>query len=116
VVRASDVCARVGGDEFAVAMPETTIERAGEVADRLRAAISQASLSSKSSESVAVSIGVASWRPGQDWQAVYQVADGDLYEDKRRRKADRRPNGSETERPAIRLLGRGGGRRRVAGG
>ena len=116
VVRASDVCARVGGDEFAVAMPETTIERAREVAGRLRASIKQASLSSKSSEPVAVSIGVASWRPGQDWQAVYQVADGDLYEDKRRRKAERRSNDSETERPAIRLLGRAGGRRRVAGG
>jgi diguanylate cyclase (GGDEF)-like protein len=116
VVRASDVCARVGGDEFAVAMPETTIERAAEVASRMRAAIRQASLSSKSSEPVAVSIGVAAWRPGQDWQAVYQVADGDLYEDKRRRKTDGRAAETEHERPAIRPLGRAGGRRRVAGG
>jgi len=116
VVRASDVCARVGGDEFAVAMPETTIERAAEVASRMRAAIRQASLSSKSSEPVAVSIGVAAWRPGQDWQAVYQVADGDLYEDKRRRKTDGRATETDHERPAIRLLGRAGGRRRVAGG
>src|SRR6266699_6140712 len=91
VVRASDVCARVGGDEFAVAMPETAIERAGEVANRLREAIRQASLSARSPEPVAVSIGVAAWRPGQDWQAVYSVADADLYEDKRRRKADRQP-------------------------
>ena len=111
VVRASDVCARVGGDEFAVAMPETTIERARDVAIRLRAAISQASLSSKSPEPIAVSIGVAAWRPGQDWQAVYQVADRDLYEDKRRHEADRHE--TEPERP--RLLGRSG-RRRVAGG
>ncbi|MDQ2944241.1 MAG: GGDEF domain-containing protein [Candidatus Dormibacteraeota bacterium] len=112
VVRASDVGARAGGDEFAVAMPETTIERARDVATRLRSAIRHVSLSSKSPEPVEVSIGVAAWRPGQDWQAVYQVADGDLYEDKRRRKADR---WTETERPTIRLLGRGGGRRRVAG-
>src|ERR1700716_2131838 len=39
VVRASDVCARIGGDEFAVSMPETNIERAREVAIRLRNAI-----------------------------------------------------------------------------
>jgi diguanylate cyclase (GGDEF)-like protein len=116
VVRASDVCARVGGDEFAVAMPETTIERAREVANRLRTSIRQASLSSKSPEPASVSIGVAAWRPGQDWQAVYQTADGDLYEDKRRRKTDRSSVETEQERPAIRLLGRTGARRRVAGG
>jgi diguanylate cyclase (GGDEF)-like protein len=114
VVRASDVCARIGGDEFAVAMPETNIERAREVAVRLRAAIHQMSLSSKSPDRVEVSAGVAAWKPGQDWQVVYQGADADLYEDKRRHKAVRRAAEPE-ERPAIRLLGRGG-RRRVAGG
>jgi diguanylate cyclase (GGDEF)-like protein len=114
VVRASDVCARIGGDEFAVAMPETNIERAREVAVRLRAAIHQMSLSSKSPDRVEVSAGVAAWGPGQDWQTVYQGADAALYEDKRRHKAVRRAVEPE-ERPAIRLLGRGG-RRRVAGG
>jgi diguanylate cyclase (GGDEF)-like protein len=113
VVRASDVCARIGGDEFAVAMPETAIERAREVAARLRIAIHQTSLSAKSPERVEVSAGVAAWRPGQDWQAVYQLADADLYEDKRSRKSFRRAAEPE-ERPAIRLLGRSG-RRRVAG-
>jgi diguanylate cyclase (GGDEF)-like protein len=115
VVRASDVCARIGGDEFAVAMPETAIERAREVATRLRNAIRQVGLSAKSPEQVEVSVGVGAWRPGQDWQAVYQVADADLYEDKRRRKTARRWGAPEQEHPAIRLLGRGGGRRKVAG-
>src|SRR6266851_8521151 len=58
VVRASDVCARVGGDEFAVAMPETDLERAREVATRLRAAVEQMSLSSRSMEPVEVSVGL----------------------------------------------------------
>jgi diguanylate cyclase (GGDEF)-like protein len=115
VVRASDVCARVGGDEFAVTMPETSIERARDVTARLRTAIRQVGLSAKSPDPVAVSIGVAAWRPGQDWQAVYQVADADLYEDKRRHKAARHWVEPQPERPAIRLLGRGG-RRKVAGG
>jgi diguanylate cyclase (GGDEF)-like protein len=115
VVRASDLCARVGGDEFAVAMPETSIERAREVAARLRIAIRQVGLSSKSPDQVVVSLGVAAWRPGQDWQSVYQVADDDLYEDKRRHKAARRWTEPQPERPAIRLLGRSG-RRKVAGG
>src|ERR1700687_5913474 len=86
VVRASDVCARVGGDEFAVAMPETTIERAREVSARLRSAIRQTSFSSKSPEPVEVSVGVAAWRPGRGWQAVDQVADAALYAGKRRHK------------------------------
>src|SRR5229473_3784030 len=115
VVRASDVCARVGGDEFAVVMPETSIERARDVAARLRTAIRHVGLSAKSPDQVAVSIGVAAWRPGQDWQAVFQVADADLYQDKGRHKAARRWVEPEPERPEIRLLGRGA-RRRVAGG
>ncbi|HEY1420059.1 MAG TPA: sensor domain-containing diguanylate cyclase [Candidatus Dormibacteraeota bacterium] len=112
VVRASDVCARVGGDEFAVAMPETEVDRAREVAVRLRRAVQHVGLSAKSPEAVEVSIGIAAWRPGQDWQTVYQEADNDLYEDKRRRKTVRRWN--DEDRPAIRLLGRTG-RRKVSG-
>src|SRR5467141_2582360 len=113
VVRASDVCARVGGDEFAVAMPETTIERAREVANRLRAAIREGSLSAKSPEPVEVSIGLASWRPGLDWQGVYEAADSDLYEDKRRHKEARLPADQQRRSPSLRVLGRASGRRRV---
>jgi len=94
---------------------ETSIERAREVAARLRSAIKHVGLSSKVPGQVAVSAGAAAWRPGQDWQAVYQVADADLYEDKRRNKAMRRWAEAEPERPTIRLLGRGSGRRKVVG-
>jgi len=114
VVRASDVCARVGGDEFAVAMPETDIDRAHDVVSRLRRAIQHVALSVKTPEQVEVSVGIASWRSGQDWQVAYQAADADLYEDKRRRKTMRRWR--QEDRPAtIRLLGRAGSRRKVSG-
>jgi len=53
--------------------------------------------------------GIAAWGAGQDWQAVYQSADIDLYEDKRRRRTVRRSY--EQARPAIKLLGRTGRRR-----
>jgi diguanylate cyclase (GGDEF)-like protein len=114
VVRSSDICARLGGDEFGVAMPETDLERAREVATRFRSAVTEASLSAKSPQPVRVSIGVAAWRLGQDWQATYQVADLDLYEDKRRQKEARRW-AAEQPAPAIRLLGRTAGKPRVAG-
>ena len=114
VVRASDLCARIGGDEFAVAMPETDLDRGREVGARLVAAVREMSLGAKSTDAVGVSIGIAAWRPGQDWQTVYQNADLDLYENKRSRKAARRD--LVTERAPFRLLQRGGGvRRRVAG-
>ena len=113
VVRASDVCARVGGDEFAVAMPETDLNRARDVATRLRRAVEHATLSMRAQEHVEVSVGIAQWSRGQDWQAVYRAADEDLYADKRRRKTVRGWR-QEDETPKIRLLGRSG-RRRVSG-
>jgi diguanylate cyclase (GGDEF)-like protein len=115
VVRASDLCARIGGDEFAVAMPETDIERGREVAVRLKAAVREMSLGAKSIEPVEVSVGLSEWQRAQDWPAVYQNADLDLYEDKKRRKLARRSD-RVGERMPIRLFPRAGGvRRRVAG-
>jgi diguanylate cyclase (GGDEF)-like protein len=113
VVRASDLCARVGGDEFAVAMPETDLDRARDVASRLRRSVDHAVLGMRAPDHVEVSIGIAAWKPGQDWQAIYKAADTDLYLDKRRRKTVRRWR-QEDQTPTIRLLGRAG-RRRVSG-
>jgi predicted signal transduction protein with EAL and GGDEF domain len=110
-----DLCARVGGDEFAVAMPETEIDRAREVATRLRRAVDQAGLGMPVPEQVEVSVGIAAWSQGQDWQTTYQASDRDLYEDKRRRKTARRWHQEDRPAPAIRILGRGTGRRRVSG-
>jgi diguanylate cyclase (GGDEF)-like protein len=113
VVRTSDICARLGGDEFGVAMPETDLGHAHDVASRLRAAVVEASLAARTPEPIEVSVGLTNWRPGQDWQAAYEVVDGMLYEDKRRRKAQR---SDAHERPVapIRMLGRTG-RRRLTG-
>jgi GGDEF domain-containing protein len=65
-------------------------------------------------EHVEVSVGIAAWRQGQDWQAVYEAADADLYEDKRRRKTVRRWRQEDQQPAQIRLLGRAG-RRGVSG-
>jgi diguanylate cyclase (GGDEF)-like protein len=114
VVRASDVCGRLGGDEFGVAMPETDLHRAREVARRLRTAIQEMNLAARSTDSVEVSIGLGSWRTGMDWQAVVNLADRELYEDKRHRKELKRWRVGERNSPTIRLGG-AAGKRRAAG-
>ncbi len=113
VVRTSDMAGRLGGDEFGVSMPETDLHRAREVARRLQSAIRSMNLGARTPYTVEVSVGLAAWRQGMDWQALYQVADRELYEDKRHHKEVRRWAGPE-KRPAIRLSG-GSGRRRIVG-
>jgi diguanylate cyclase (GGDEF)-like protein len=112
VVRATDVCARVGGDEFAVAMPETELGRMREVAQRLRSAVQQMNFAAKSTMVVEVNVGFAAWRPGQDWKATYKAANTDLFEDKRRRKT--LPRGEDEPPAPTRLLERTGRRRSSA--
>jgi len=69
----------------------------------------------KSAEGVEVSIGLSAWRPGQDWQGVYQSADMDLYEDKKRRKLARRIDTRNERAPASFFSRSGRVKRRVAG-
>ncbi|MFI5282753.1 MAG: diguanylate cyclase domain-containing protein [Candidatus Dormibacterales bacterium] len=89
-VRASDTCGRLGGDEFGVAMPEADERDAREVGMRVRQSLEELIRTSKAPVPVEFSVGIAAWRPGMDWQAMYQVADKALYVDKRRRHAGRR--------------------------
>src|SRR5256885_2074823 len=86
---------------FMAAMPETDLDRARDVATRLRRAVDHAALGLRAPEHVEVSVGIAAWRQGQDWQAVYQASDADLYEDKRRHKTLRR--WQQEDQPAIRM-------------
>src|SRR6202140_440168 len=92
-VRASDTCGRLGGDEFGVAMPEAEERDAREVGTRVRQSLEDLNRSKKVPVPVAFSVGIAAWRPGMDWHAMYQVADKALYADKRRRQAGRKKLG-----------------------
>ncbi|MEW6261851.1 MAG: diguanylate cyclase [Thermodesulfobacteriota bacterium] len=61
ILRRVDVIGRLGGEEFAVAMPETDRDQAGRTAERLRLAIARESVPlGDSNLTVTISLGVAS--------------------------------------------------------
>ncbi|WP_081690789.1 diguanylate cyclase [Conexibacter woesei] len=70
-LRADDVLARTGGDEFIVLMPNTGPSEATAVLDRLRSA-----------HPVAWSAGIAPWEADEPLAACIERADAALYEDK----------------------------------
>jgi diguanylate cyclase (GGDEF)-like protein len=75
ILRASDVLARIGGDEFAILLPGCALEMAASIADRLRAAVPA---------SAGCSVGVAMWQPGETSTELVARADRALYEAKER--------------------------------
>ena len=80
-----DVAARLGGEEFAILLPETGIEGASAGAERLRHSLAELSLPiGENSEGVQVtaSFGVAELSNGQSLDALLRAADGALYEAK----------------------------------
>ena len=89
-VRATDTSGRLGGDEFGVAMPDADERDAREVGIRVREALEHLNRTAKLPVPVEFSIGITAWRPGLDWQAMYQSADKALYVDKRRRHSAKR--------------------------
>jgi diguanylate cyclase (GGDEF)-like protein len=72
-LRATDLLARFGGEEFIVLMPNASIEKAVLVADRLRGATPNGQTASA---------GAVRWEPGEDALGLIARADAALYEAK----------------------------------
>jgi len=85
-VRASDVVARYGGDEFIVMLPHTTAQQALLVAERICASIAAISVGiAKEPFALTLSIGIAETRHeqmGENVERVIQCADEALYKAK----------------------------------
>ncbi len=83
-LRTTDVIGRVGGEEFAVLLPETELAEAVDTAYRLKSAIAEQSLSIEDQTilHVTTSIGVVEWRPGVDLDDLLEMADSALYQAK----------------------------------
>ncbi len=76
-VRASDVAARYGGEEFVVLLPNTDVDAARLLAERIRGAISVAPIDLPCGEEVSMtlSIGIAEVHPAPDEEDLKTVGD-----------------------------------------
>ncbi len=83
-LRSSDCLGRMGGEEFAALLPETNMEEAYVVAERLRLSIAAATiiLDEGQSITVTISIGVAECHGSQQPEAILAAADRALYQAK----------------------------------
>jgi len=80
-LRSVDVLGRLGGEEFAIVLPETHAEGALRVAERLRQLIAETSvpLEAGGALTFTVSMGVAEWRPGEGLDHLLSRGDQALY-------------------------------------
>jgi diguanylate cyclase (GGDEF)-like protein len=83
-VRASDTVGRLGGDEFLAILPQTTVEGALGVAEKVREALSEPYPLEQAVAHLSTSIGVGMYPDhGADSESLQRAADAALYRAKR---------------------------------
>ncbi len=79
-LRVSDVLCRIGGEEFAIILPETNRKSAVFVAEKIRKMVEEQSYIKN--ETVTISLGVESFNKGYDFNSFYRAVDTLLYKSK----------------------------------
>ncbi|WP_432565088.1 sensor domain-containing diguanylate cyclase [Kineococcus sp. SYSU DK003] len=74
-LRVSDLLARLGGDEFVVLLPDTDLEAAGHLAERLEQVVADGPIAGWA---VTVTTGTAEYRPDRGVEQLYADADAAL--------------------------------------
>lgn len=85
-IKGRDVAGRIGGEEFAVLLPQTAAQDAYGLAEQLRAAVERGRIRQGADESVGsvtISLGLSVGRPGDSIEELMARADTALYEAKR---------------------------------
>ena len=86
-LRGEDILCRFGGEEFTIILPDTTLESAVHLAERLRGEINaiEVDLVNKPEEPITISIGVASFpEHGRNADELLKSADKALYQAKQK--------------------------------
>lgn len=81
-LRKTDFVGRVGGEEFLIILPDTAIDSATELAERIRQALEERTTTDNSIPVCTASIGVAQCRPADTLASLIQRADETLYQAK----------------------------------
>lgn len=86
-IKGRDIAARIGGEEFALLLPQTTLEEARSLAEQIRATIARGRIcrdqTRESIGSITVSLGVATGALGDSLEMLMFRADQALYAAKR---------------------------------
>ena len=87
-LRRTDSAYRYGGEEFAIIMPEATLEAAAVVAERLRQSFCETPIHAEDGSELncSVSVGVTEYVPGESAESLVRRADDGTYQAKRRGK------------------------------
>ena len=108
-LRASDLAARIGGEEFALVLPELGLDGAALVAERIRQSLAADTVPSRQGQEIRItaSFGVAESTGSHDPADLTRIADAALYAAKRNGKnrvaragADRTPEAAPSGPPA----------------
>jgi diguanylate cyclase (GGDEF)-like protein len=104
-LRAEDIIARMGGEEFVILLPGARLEEASQVAERLRKAIAETPIEFDAHRFfMTASVGVAQWQD-QDLELIIKQADNAMYAAKNNGRnrvelaESRKQTSSETTRP-----------------
>ncbi len=79
-IRQSDIIARMGGEEFLIVLPQTSLRNASRVAEKVRAAVERADLEGVK---ITISIGVGEFRESEQFESLYHRIDEALYRAKK---------------------------------
>jgi diguanylate cyclase len=86
-IKGRDVAARLGGEEFAVLLPQTSLSGAAAVAEQIRGTVAQGRIcrpdGNESIGQVTLSVGVAIAKADDTLEALLERADAAMYTAKR---------------------------------
>jgi diguanylate cyclase len=85
-IRGQDLVARFGGEEFVIMLPDTPLEGAAVVAEKIRASFEKMQVKKKQSQEtigvITLSLGGASYRKGESLEELIGRTDSALYQSK----------------------------------